>query len=145
MLLTPAALEYLRNVVPAQLDAGGMISASSHVRTNMAVVDRVDTEVPNLFWSYGKNKFRAFFYTVNADGTKKKSEFHTESKDLAMTFVNTGIRPRKRMSLPIDVPDRRGRAGSDDGDAASPEPPEAEDEDEASCSANDDRSPAEIV
>ena len=36
------ALEYLRNVVPAQLDIGGC-STISHVWNNMEVTDRVDT------------------------------------------------------------------------------------------------------
>ena len=51
MLLTPEALEYLRNAVTAQLDAGGMVSTRSHVRSNLSVVDRVDTDVPNLYLS----------------------------------------------------------------------------------------------
>ena len=49
MLLTPEALEYLRNVVTAQLDAGGMVSTRSHVRSNLSVVDRVDTGVQNVW------------------------------------------------------------------------------------------------
>ena len=144
MLLTPEVIEYLRNVVSAQLDAGG-ISTSSHVRANLAVVDRVDTEVEHLYWSYAKNKFRAVFYTVDADGSKKRKELLTESKDLAVTFVNTGIRPPKGMPPAHVVGCRCNACRSRRSDDASPEPPEAEDEDEASSSGNDDRSPAEIV
>ena len=144
MLLTPEAIEYLRNVVSAQLDVGG-ISTSSHVRANLAVVDRVDTEVEHLYWSYAKNKFHAVFYTVDADGSKKRKELLTESKDLAVTFVNTGIRPPKARSTVHFVGCQCNACRSRRSDVASPEPSEAEDEDEASSCGNDDRSPAEIV
>ena len=123
MLLTKENLQYLRSAVSAQLESG-QCSSISHKRNTMATIDRVDTGVPNLYWSYIREAYRAVFCTVNEDGTKKKTEFYTKCKDLAMIFVNTGNRPERR--------DAR----------ASPESSGAEDEDEASSSGNEDRTPA---
>ena len=150
MLLTPEAIEYLRNAVSAQLEAGGSRSSDRrNVRNAMPDIDRIDTQVHNLSWSYKKNKFRATFFEEKADGnTKRRRQCLTESKELAMTFVTTGIRPRpaRRTSLPIDLPDglvsharRTSLPGSDDDGAASSEPSAAEDENAASCSDMDDR------
>ena len=108
----------------------------------MAVVDRVDTEVPNLFWSYTKNEFRAIFVTEEEDGSTKQSEFLTESKDLAMTFVKTGIRPQKIWPAHM-VGCRCSTCRNRKRDDALPAPPVAEDEDAASCSGSDDRSSAD--
>ena len=100
----------------------------------MSAVARVDTGVPNLFWSYGKRKFRAVFQPPDEDGIKQpRQEFFTESRDRALTFVQTGVRS-------VDT-----EAGSDDEDRSSPEPSEAEDEDVATATGNDDRPTAEIV
>ena len=123
MMLTKQNLQYLRSAVSAQLEIG-QCSSISHVRNTIATIDRVDTDVPNLYWSYGKEKYRAQFYAVEEDGTKKKKEFYTACKDLAMIFVNTGNRPKRRNAR------------------TSPEPSGAEDEDEASSSGNEDRTPA---
>ena len=60
MLLPYEALEYLRNVVIAQLLSGGC-PAVAHVRTNMSAADRVDTNVASLHSSYEKRSFRAMF------------------------------------------------------------------------------------
>jgi len=140
MLLTPGAIEYLRNAVSAQLEAGGSRSSDRrNARYELPDIDRVDTQAPNLSWSYEKNKFRATFFKEKEDGSTKRCQFLTESKDLAMTFVRTGNRPEKRTSLPAGLPGRHGRASSDDGDAASPEPSAAEDEDAVSCSDRDDQ------
>ena len=134
MLLTTESLQYLRSAVSAQLEIG-QCSSISHVRNTIATIDRVDTDVPNLYWSYGRKKYRAQFYTVKEDGTTKKNEFYTKCKDLAMIFVNTGNRPKD--TTPPNVMGRNERT--------SPEPSEAEDEDEASSSGNEDRAPAEIA
>ena len=68
------------------------------------------------------------------DGIKQpRREFFTESKVLALTFVQTGVRP-------VDT-----EAGIDDEDGPPSEPPEAEDETEAASAGNDDLSTAEIV
>ena len=139
------ALEYLRNAVTAQLDAGGMVSTRSHVRSNLSVVDRVDTGVPNLWWSYSKNKFRAIHVTEEEDGTKKKGEILAESKDLAMTFVKTGVRPRCARGSKHVRECRCNTCRYHQKDTTSPEPSEARDEDEASNSGNDDRAPADNV
>ena len=146
MLLTPEAIEYLRNAVSAQLEAGGSRSSDRrNVRYALPDIDRIDTQVHNLSWSYKKNKFRATFFEEKADGSTKRRQFLTESKELAMTFVTTGIRPRpaRRTSLPIDLPDGRKtharRPESDDDGAASSERSAAEDENAASCSDMDDR------
>ena len=143
MLLTPEALEYLRNAVTAQLDAGGMVSTRSHVRSNLSVVDRVDTDVPNLYWSYSKNKFRAIHVSKKKGG--RKQEFLTESKDLAMTFVKTGVRPRKTRGSKHARGCRCSTCRYHKKDTTSPEPSEAGDEDEASSSGSDDRAPADNV
>ena len=133
MLLTPEAIEYLRNVVSAQLDAGGSRSSDRRkARYELPDIDRVDTQVPNLSWSYEKNKFRATFFKEKEDGSTKRCQFLTESKDLAMTFVKTGIRPEKRTS-------RKRKGESVALERKSPEPSEAEDENAASCSDMDDR------
>ena len=122
MLLSPETLEYLRNVVSAQLDMGGS-STIAHVRNNMDVADRVDTDVPNLFWSYRLKKYRAVFYPPEEGGNKKqRREYLTESKESATAFAETGARP-------IDTV-----AGGYDDDRTSPEQWEAEVEDEAVAS-----------
>ena len=142
VLLTPEALEYLRNAVTAQLDAGGMVSTCSHVRSNLSVDDRVDTDVPNLYWSYSKNKFRAIHVSKIAG---RKQEFLTESKDLAMTFVKTGVRPRKTRGSKHARGCRCSTCRYHKKDTTSPEPSEAGDEDEASSSGSDDRASADNV
>ena len=129
MLLSPATLEYLRNVVSAQLDMGGS-STIAHVRNNMEVADRVDTDVPNLFWSYRLNKYRAVFYPPDEGGNKKqRREYLTESKESATAFAETGTRP-------IDTV-----AGGYDDDRTASETSEAEVEDEAVASGIANRSP----
>ena len=141
MLLTPVAIEYLRNAVSAQLEAGGSRSTERRAaRYALPELDRIDTQVHNLSWSYSKNKFRATFFEEKADGSTKRRQFLTDKKELAMTFVETGIRPNRRTSLPVDLPDRHGRPWSDDDDdAASSEPSAAEGENAASCSDMDAR------
>jgi len=121
--LTPQVLGYLRAVVTEQLETGGC-STITHVRTSMAIVDRVDTGVPNLFWSYGKGKYRAKHNPPEEDGGIKPrpKEFLTKCKMRAVAFIETGDRG----------------ISSDDEDSPSPDPSEAEDEDEA----EDDRSTA---
>ena len=148
MLLTPEAIEYLRNAVSAQLEAGGSRSSEQRsARCGLPDIDRVDTQVPNLTWSYTKNKFRATYWEEKEDGSKKRCQFLTESKDLAMTFVKTGTRPDRRTSLPgrqttlpFALSHKHGRPSSDDDGAASSEPSAAEDEDAAYCSDRDDQS-----
>jgi hypothetical protein len=93
MLLKPEHIEYLRNVVSAQLDIG-MSSTLAHVRTRMDAANRVDTGVQNLTWSYRLNKYRAVFYPPDGRGNKRqRCEYLTESRESAATFVETGIRP----------------------------------------------------
>ena len=123
MMLTKENLQYLRSAVSAQLEIGQSLS-TPHVRNTIASVDRVDTLVPNLYWSYGKEKYRAQFYAVEEDGTRKKKEFFSADRSLAMIFVNTGNRPKRRNAR------------------TSPEPPGAVDEDEASSSSSEDGTPA---
>ena len=104
-----------------------------HVRANMPG-DRVDTIVPNLSWSYKKRIYRAMFHPPDEDGKKqRRREYYTESKERAMTFVETGVRF-------VDT-----ESGNDDEDRSSPEPSEEGDEDEAAAAGNDDGSTAEIV
>ena len=133
MLLTPETLEYLRNVVAAQLLIGGC-PAVSHARASMSAADRIDATVANLYWSYRQGRFRAVFNPPDKDGIKQpRQEYFTESRGRALTFVQTGVRS-------VDT-----EAGNDDEDRSSPQPSEAEDEDEATATGNDDRSTAEIV
>jgi hypothetical protein len=117
MRLTPEVLHYLRAVVTEQLDAGGC-STIAHARTRLAVADRVDTGVRNLFWSYAKNKYRAVYYPVAEDdgNTPRCMEFLTPSKKRAVTFIKTGV---------------RGKASDDDEDRSLQDPSEAGDEDVA--------------
>jgi len=135
MLLTPEVLEYLRSVVSAQLDSGGC-PAIAHVRTSMGVADCVDTNVENLYWSYNKKKHRAVFFPLDEDGKKKpRTECITGCREIAMTFVKSGVRPpRRRNTVVVGV-------GDDDTPA---EPSEADIEDEASSSGNVERSSASI-
>ena len=119
MLLKPEHIEYLRNVVSAQLEIG-VSSTVAHVRNNMEVADRVDTDVPNVFWSYELNKYRAAFYPPDADGKKKqRCEDLTDKMESAARCVETGIRPkdsvgwglRRRTQLARRLGDRRWRRG----------------------------------
>ena len=116
MRLTPEVLHYLRAVVTEQLEAGGC-STIAHARTRLAVADRVDTGVRNLFWSYKKGKYRARHHHVTDDDghTPRPTEFITKSKRRALTFIQTGDRG----------------ISSDDEDRSSPDPSEAGDEDVA--------------
>ena len=93
MELSSATLEYLRNVVSAQLDIG-MSSTFASVRARMDPAHRVDTGVQNLWWSQRLNKYRAAFYPPDAIGNKRKRlEYSTTSKANALSFIETGIRP----------------------------------------------------
>ena len=116
MRLTPEVLHYLRAVVTEQLNAGGC-STIAHARTRPAVADRVDTGVRNLFWSYARGKYRAVHHPLEDDDghTPRPTEFITESKERAVTFIKTGDRG----------------ISSDDEDRSSPDPSEAGDEDVA--------------
>jgi len=92
MLLTSEALAYLRDVVSVQLDYGGAV-ATAHVRATMSKDDRVDTGEDNLYWSYMKKRYRATFNPPDQDGIKQpRREYFTKSRDLAMTFVRTGVK-----------------------------------------------------
>jgi len=112
--LTPQVLGYLRAVVTEQLELGGC-STIAHARASKAVVDRVNTGVRNLFWSYAKGKYRAVHHPLTDDDghTPRPTEFLTASKQRAVTFIETGDRGKS----------------SDDEDRSSPDPSEAGDED----------------
>jgi hypothetical protein len=114
MRLTPEVLRYLRAVVTEQLELGGC-STIAHARASKPVVDRVNTGVKNLFWSYAKDKYRAVHHpSTDDDGhTPRPTEFLTASKQRAITFIETGD---------------RGKA-CDDEDRSSPDSSEAGDED----------------
>jgi hypothetical protein len=114
MRLTPEVLEYLRAVVTEQLELGGC-STIAHARASKAVVDRVNTGVKNLFWSYAKGKYRAVHHPLTDDDghTPRPTEFLIASKQRAITFIETGD---------------RGKA-CDDEDRSSPDSSEAGDED----------------
>ena len=126
MKLTSEALEYLRDVVTAQLLAGGC-EGRPHVRTKMPLDDRVNTTVPNLSWSYKKQMHRALFHSQDADGKKRRRQnFYTESMERAMAFFETGVRC-------VDT-----EPANDVEDRSSPEPSEEADVDEEASSGNDD-------
>ena len=116
MRLTPEVLQYLRAVVTEQLELGGC-STIARPRPSMGGVDRVNTGVPNLFWSYRKGKYRARHHPVTGDDgqTPRRMEFLTKSRRRALLFIETGDRGKP----------------SDDEDRSLPDPSEAGDEDVA--------------
>jgi hypothetical protein len=115
MRLTPEVLEYLRAVVTEQLEIGGC-STIAHPLSSIGV-NRVNTGVANLFWSYRTCKYRARHHPVTDDDghTPRRTEFITKSKRRALLFIETGDRGKS----------------SDDEDRSSPDPSEAGGEDVA--------------
>ena len=105
MELTSEGIEYLRAVVTAQLLDGGC-AGKPHARTKIPHGDRVNTSVPNLSWSYTKQRYRSAFHPQDADRKKRRRQnFYTESMDRAMAFVETGDRGVDT-EPPKDVEDR---------------------------------------
>ena len=137
MLLSPQVLEYLRSVVSIQL-ATGVNNTIAHVRNSIGDANRVDTGILNLFWAYDKEKFRAIFFPVDANGKqKRRTQFHTESIEEATKFVETGIRPKRIKVASVGKGDTPAEAS--DEDVASAAPSEEDAEDEASSSENIER------
>jgi hypothetical protein len=85
-------IEYIRKSVLSQLSEGD-VTRRTHKRSQLDELDRVDTCVKNVFWSYERNMYRAVFVDDD-DTTKKPSTMYTSSKDDAVQFAMTGKRPR---------------------------------------------------
>ena len=123
--LTSEVLRYLRAVVTEQLELGGC-STIAHPLSSIGV-NRVNTGVANLFWSYRTCKYRARHHPVTDDDghTPRRTEFITKSKRRALLFIETGDRGKSS-----DDEDRSSRDPSEaGGEDVAEDTDEAEDED----------------
>ena len=127
MRLTPAVLQYLRAVVTEQLELGGC-STIARPLSSMGGVDRVNTGVPNLFWTYRNGgKYRARHVAGDDGKVPRRTEFVTKSRRRAIAFIETGDRGE-----PSDDEDRSLHDPSEAGDEdVAEDTDEAEDEDMA--------------
>ena len=96
-----------------------------------------------MFWAYDKEKYRAIFFPVDADGKqKRRTQFPTASLEEAAKFVEIGIRPKRIKVARVGKGDTPAEASDEDVESAAPSENDAEDE--ASSSENIERPPPSI-